>query len=266
MPELTPLVRGLQERAARAFPAVHVERVDGWWLRRAGGAAWWASSVLPHGDAGPDELPGRIRYAERFAAGYRMPTRFQISPGACPAGLDRALGGLRYRVESPMSLQSASTVDVLGRLAAGDVAVRVDDRPADGWFETWFAVHGGGAEQDPERAMLHRVDRPSGYACAVAGGRVVAVGRAVADTGWAGVFGMATLPQARGAGAAGQVLAALARWAARHGAARLYLQVECGNEPAHRLYRRAGFTELCRYHYRTSTSGTFSADAIGGRE
>jgi N-acetylglutamate synthase len=73
----------------------------------------------------------------------------------------------------------------------------------------------------------------------------------VSDTGWAGVFGMATLPRARGAGAATRVLAALARWAANQGATQLYLQVERDNTAARRLYERAGFTELCRYHYRT---------------
>jgi ribosomal protein S18 acetylase RimI-like enzyme len=55
----------------------------------------------------------------------------------------------------------------------------------------------------------------------------------LSDTGWAGVFGMATLPTARGA-------------------TRLYLQVECDNMAARRLYERAGFTELCRYRYRTA--------------
>jgi len=33
------------------------------------------------------------------------------------------------------------------------------------------------------------------YACAMNGDDVVAVGRVVADGGWAGVFGVATLPQ-----------------------------------------------------------------------
>jgi hypothetical protein len=54
------------------------------------------------------------------------------------------------------------------------------------------------------------VERPGTYACAVIGDDVVAVGRAVADAGWAGVFGMATLPEARGQGAARSVLSALA--------------------------------------------------------
>jgi hypothetical protein len=54
------LVRSLQERAAQAFPAVCRKHLDGWWLRHADGGAWWASSVLPHGDVMSGELPGRI--------------------------------------------------------------------------------------------------------------------------------------------------------------------------------------------------------------
>ncbi len=65
------------------------------------------------------------------------------------------------------------------------------------------------------------------------------------------LVGMATLPRARGKGAARGVLAALARWAAARQADRMYLQVERGNIPAARLYEQAGFTEICGYHYRT---------------
>jgi N-acetylglutamate synthase len=111
-------------------------------------------------------------------------------------------------------------------------------------------VHGG----DPraEWDLLGRVDRPSAYAAALLGTEVVAVGRAVLDTGWAGVFGMATLPAARGRGAAHDVLTALAAWAATHAADHMYLQVERENAPALRLYDRTGFHEVCGYHYRTA--------------
>jgi ribosomal protein S18 acetylase RimI-like enzyme len=97
--------------------------------------------------------------------------------------------------------------------------------------------------------MLGRVGRPSVYASVLTAAGVIAVGRAVTETGWAGVFGMATLPDARGRGAAREVLAALAREAADQGAEHMYLQVEYDNPAAWRLYERAGFTELCRYHY-----------------
>jgi GNAT superfamily N-acetyltransferase len=254
MTDVGGLVRGLQERAAHAVPSIALERLeqpDGWWLRYGDSGAWWASSVLPHSDDLPPDLPGALRIVEEFYAGHGVPARFQISPGAGPTGLDEALAGRGYHVESPMSLQSAPTRHVIDRLPAGGPRIRMDEQPTDEWFDTWRAVHGTDAEPGPEWNMIRQVGQPSGYAWATSG---VAVGRAVAETGWAGVFGMATLPAARGRGAAGAVLAALARWAADHGAEHLYLQVEPGNTGARRLYERAGFTELCRYHYRTRTT------------
>src|SRR5215468_1926687 len=133
-------MKGLQERAAHAFPAVHLTHLDGWWLRHAGGGAWWTSSVLPHG-------PYRVRktrIAEEFYAGHGSPARFQITPGACPTRLDAALAERGYRVECPMSLQSAPTAHVLDRLRADEPRIRVDDRPTEAWFATWLAVYGNG--------------------------------------------------------------------------------------------------------------------------
>jgi GNAT superfamily N-acetyltransferase len=151
-----------------------------------------------------------------------------------------------------MSLQVASATQVLDRLPAGSLQVEVDDRPTRVWFDSWHAVHGHGSDPRSEWDMLERVERPCGYARAMIGDVAVAVGRVVADTGWAGVFGMATLPRARGKGAARCVIVALAHWAGAHHADHIYLQVERGNIPALRLYEQAGFTEICGYHYRTA--------------
>ncbi len=220
------MVRHLQERSARAFPAIVVERVGGWWLRHDDGPAWWAGSVLPHGAWSPE----RLEAAERFYAAHGAPARFQITPGVAPDGLDDALAARGYRVESPMSLQTAL---ISARPATNAV---VSDRVPEGW-------------PTADRPMLARVTQPTAYASALDG---ASLGRAVYEDGWAGIFGMATRPEARGRGGAAQVLAALAGWAADHGATRLYLQVEPDSGPARRLYARAGFTELCRYHYRSA--------------
>jgi ribosomal protein S18 acetylase RimI-like enzyme len=110
--------------------------------------------------------------------------------------------------------------------------------------------------------MLGRVEPPSAYASVIAGNRVLGVGRAVADRGWAGVFGMATVPEARGRGVARAVLAALAGWAQARGAERMYLQVAADNIPALRLYERLGFVELTRYHYRAAGPWLTTADAL----
>jgi GNAT superfamily N-acetyltransferase len=246
------MIRGLQERAARALPAERVEDAEGWWLRHAPRCAWWVGTVLPHRAAGPGELVRRVVEAEKFYAAHGAVARFQISPRACPQGLDTLLAERGYRQEGPVSLQVASTAHVLGRLPAGAMRVDVEDRPTRRWFDAWHAVHGHDDDPRSEWDMLERVERPCGYARAIIGDDVVAVGRVVADTGWAGLFGMATLPQARGKGAARCVLAALAHWAGAHQTDHMYLQVERGNIPALRLYAQASFTELCDYHYRAA--------------
>jgi ribosomal protein S18 acetylase RimI-like enzyme len=78
------------------------------------------------------------------------------------------------------------------------------------------------------------------------------MGLFAADSGWAGVFAMATVPEFRGQGIATEVLGAGARWAAGQDATRLYLQVEEDNAAAIGLYTRAGFTRSYGYHYRIS--------------
>lgn len=210
--------------------------------------------MLPHAEAEPDELVRRVVDAERFYAGHGTAARFQISPLACPAALDIKLAERGYRLESPMSLQVAVTTQVSEQTPRDSLRVRMEDNPTSAWFEVWHVVHGHDGDTRAEWSMLDRVEQPSAYASAMIGNRVVAVGRVVADDGWAGLFGMATLPDARGKGAARCLLAAMADWAGSHDADRMYLQVECDNTPALRLYERTGFGEVCGYHYRSRPS------------
>jgi GNAT superfamily N-acetyltransferase len=247
-------VRGLQERVARAVPAEHVERVGDWWLRHTASSSWWIGTVLAHGDAGGDDVAAMISAAERFYARFGVSTRFQVSPGACPADLDATLGERGYRRHSPMSLQTASTADVRALAPPAGPGIRLDETPTTAWFEAWHALHGHGGDPQIDWQMIERVTQPSAYASAVEGNEIVAVGRAVADAGWAGVFGMATLPEARGRGVAHSILGSLAGWAIARNASGMYLQVESDNDPALHLYGRACFTEVCAYHYRIESA------------
>jgi ribosomal protein S18 acetylase RimI-like enzyme len=126
------------------------------------------------------------------------------------------------------------------------------NEPDAGWFAIWVATAGPQVDVDAEWRLLQRVKSPSGYVTVSIAGRPVSVGRAVADTGCAGIFNMATLPEARGQGAARAVLTALTNWATDQDTHRLYLQVEHDNAAALAVYRRAGFHHLCTYHYRTA--------------
>jgi GNAT superfamily N-acetyltransferase len=132
--------------------------------------------------------------------------------------------------------------------------VALAGEPSAAWLETLRALLGYYGDGTAVRRILRGIGPPSAYATIRREGRSLAIGRAVAERGFAGVFGMATLPEARGQGLGTEVLAALAGWAAGHGATRLYLQVDDDNAGAVRLYRRAGFEPVYAYHYREAAS------------
>ena len=245
----TGLETGLQERTARAVPAEHTERAGGWWLRHAPGCSWWVASVLPHGDASPAELTERIEAAEAYCAARGVPTLVQMTPGAFPEPLDELLEARGYERQASVSLQTAPTADVLALAPRGGaLQVRLEERLTREWFEVLHSVVGGDAEA--QWKLLQRVEERAAYASVLLGDERVGVGRAVVETGWAGIFSMATLPAARGKGAAGTVIGALADWASANAAEQMYLQVEHQNEGAARIYERVGFRELRPFYFR----------------
>ena len=183
---------------------------------------------------------------------------------ACPPGLDAALAHRGYGFDSVVSLQVATTRTIADRGTAPLVQVDLNDRLNEQWFELLIAAQGPDVDSAPEWRLLRRVDGRSAYATVSAFDHPVAVGRAVVDTGWVGVFNMATLPAARKKGAASAVLAALAEWAISQGSEQMYLQAERTNAAALNLYRRAGFEELCTYHCRTAAPGALTIASSAG--
>ncbi|MPZ96857.1 MAG: GNAT family N-acetyltransferase, partial [Propionibacteriales bacterium] len=222
----------LLERAARATPAAVEDRGSGWWVRHTDGNAWWSGAVLAH-DASDDGC-----LAERDTS-----ARFQVCPG-CPAGLDRMLADRGYRWEAPISLRAIEVAEPVEVRPAAGLDVRVGSEPDPGWLVVLATSGGPRTVVENEIGLLNRVGLRSAYVTVSADDEPVAIGRAVADDGWTGVFGMATAPSARRRGAARLVLSAIARWAREQDTQRLYLQVERANTAACRLYAAAGFTEV----------------------
>ena len=239
----------LLERGARATPATAQDRSTGWWLRHTDGSAWWWGAVLAHDPADDGQLDERIDAAERFYAKHRAPVRFQICDG-CPPGLDAMLAERGYRGESPISLRVATRDEPLQPQPAPGLRVSVAPQADEAWLAVARATSGQPVHVEHEAGLLRRVQLPSAYVTVMSGREPIAIGRAVADDGWTGVFGMATAPQARRRGAARLALAAIEGWANEQCAPRRYLQVEQSNTAAIRLYEASGFTEIATYHYR----------------
>ncbi|MFI7130531.1 GNAT family N-acetyltransferase [Nonomuraea sp. NPDC050153] len=230
-----------------AWPAYEQRIHDGWVLRYAGGVTKRANSVLPLN--APADLNGAIEAAEAFYGERGQRCVFSLGPGSTP-GLDEELERRGYELVDP-------TVIMAGSPAAPPPAhkVRIEDRPWQGWLETWWAVDGryGTGFEDAERICT---GVPAWYAALEEDGVALAVGRAVpqADTSGGssqsdtlGIYCMATLPEARRRGLARAVIRALVRHA---GAKSAYLVTTAPNLAAQALYRGEGFEIAGRYHYR----------------
>jgi N-acetylglutamate synthase len=79
---------------------------------------------------------------------------------------------------------------------------------------------------------------------------LAAVARGVLTDGWLGVTALTVAEEHRRRGLATAVMTALQSWAAERGGSSVYLQVTASNAGARELYRRTGFIEHHRYHYR----------------
>ena len=158
------------------------------------------------------------------------------------SGLSAAAGRATGRPTSSSPMPTPPS-----RTRPGDVAVR--SRADAAWVEAWTTCEGRPDARAHADEVLARIEPATGFAIAADG---KGVGLAVCERGWAGLFCVATAPEARGSGVARTVVHALTRGATGHGAQRIYLQVESDNAPARALYASAGFTRSHGYHYRVA--------------
>jgi GNAT superfamily N-acetyltransferase len=248
--KLAPIV---EEIAADAWPAAIVEFLDGWRLRATPEVEVRRSNyVLPNSDGGTQPLEEKLDAVEEFYVVRGLPVRFQISPAA-PDGLDDELARRGFEVEAPVDVMVADLDEVIRRSDVGsnEVEVTVAADASEPWLDTLLGITARGERGTFRAAILDRINPPVWFASVLEGDRVLAVGMAVAARGWAGIFSMATLPEARRRGFATGILGALSRSALELGATRAYLQTDRGNAASHALYEGIGFATAYGYHYRT---------------
>lgn len=253
-------VEQIERMAARAWPAETAEVLDGWLLRATNGTkARRANSVLPISQTewvawdAQDDLDARLDACRLFYEERRIPLRFQISPAASPRHLDVELERRGFHKEAVTDVMVApcERVVTLLRDTVSPFTVEIEC----GWSQRWFGnlIHisaYGADEPEALRRLLQRIPGQRYFACAKRDNKIVAIGLAVAEDAWAGLFCFATDPQFLRLGACSTVLKALAGTCLDFSVTRLYLQVMVGNIPAQRLYRKAGFQLGYRYHFR----------------
>lgn len=245
-------VRGIEERAFNAWPALQTLVAGGWLLRFADGYTKRANSV----NAWQPAISAReiVAHAAPIYAARHLPLIVRLSPLAGPDA-DRALAGAGFAGMDETIVMTAP----LGALAV-DAAVHIAGRPTEAWLDGFARANGvAGDRRAVHDRMLALIAPPAAFACLEVDGRPVAWGLAVAERGMAGLFDIVTVPTARRQGLGRRLVHGLLRWAATHDNTAAYLQVVATNTPALALYRRLGFADLYRYHYRIAPPSTATA-------
>ena len=245
------LICYIEELAANAWPAFVIQVIDGWRLRFNRDVTRRANSVWSNDRGNHHTLDEKLLLVEDFYTRWGVLARYQICPAAQPADLDAVLANRGYITDARTSVQIALLSTVIARThSTPNNTVTISEKFDEQWFATYCeAEQVSDTAADIRRGISQRIGPRAGYALLKAGDRPIALGLGVVERGWIGVFSMATRPEFRHRGAATAVLHALAKWAERHQAAQMYLQVMEDNAPAFALYERAGFETLYYYHY-----------------
>jgi N-acetylglutamate synthase len=237
-------VLAIELAAARAWPALHSQGIEGWRVRLSGGGARRANSVLPLAFNGSD-LNAAISAVETAYRAQNTRSYFQVSSISQPDGLDAALEARGYTFEEPCLLLAK-------RLSPAPLSsdVVMSDVPTEAWMsvygETLDAVRRAAAP-----AILAAMPQPRAFLLAMRTGVPLSCAlAALSPDGIVIVECVATRTAMRRSGGGQVVMAALEAWAAQNGADTAALQVVAGNSAARTLYDGRGYGEVGRYHYR----------------
>jgi GNAT superfamily N-acetyltransferase len=229
-PVRTGDIRNLEYAAARAWPGVEQQWIDGWLLRYGHGSTRRANSAVPldvRGDL--SALPAIVDwYATRGTAPLLVaPDRlFRVPPGV-PVDGENVVMSMDLTIEAPVQ---ASTVTV-------------ESRPDERWlriYERAVPLDVLTAVIDGEAVFASRADAAVGRA---------AVTSSPDGTLWAGLSAVHVVEAHRREGHARALCEALLGWAGGRRATRAYVQVLADNAAAIGLYEAMGFTTQHRVRY-----------------
>lgn len=250
----TDLIRTLEPRARRAWPALEEARLEGWILRAAAGITRRSNSF--HAEHDVVDVPRALERARAWFAARDLPLRAYLTPASRPEGLEARLVAEGWERETGALVQVADLP--LGPRAPAESCeaaaplLHAAGRLEDEWLERLAAWR----ELDEPSRLVHRrilgrVPGPCAFVT-VGDGTARAVGLAVRDGPWVGLFDLVTDPAVRRAGWGRRLVGALLAWGLDAGARRAYLQVQDDNGPALALYAGLGFRTAYAYSYRRS--------------
>jgi ribosomal protein S18 acetylase RimI-like enzyme len=241
------MIQPIEELSMNAWPALNSLHYDGWLLRFANGYTRRANSINPL-YVSALELPEKIAYCEQLYGSRRQATVFKMTTAAQPSHLDDFLAAQGYTHDA---LTSVQTLNLDGVDSPRLEAVIMESGLTESWLDAYCRLNS--VDQRHTATMTQMLNRilPAHCFCALKqGDQTVAVGLAVAERGYVGLFDIVTAAAYRNRGLGTQLLLNLLQWGKANHAHSAYLQVMRNNSAALNLYAKLGFREVYTYWYR----------------
>jgi len=234
-------IEALERDTVAAVAPPGTLEIGGWLVPLDNGTIGRAKSAVPlRHDIGPEAI-GEIADAYRERG---LEPGFRIADVASLEAVQNELARRRFTPRQPTIFKTGATSELA---AFSKASANILAAPDAAWGAVFLGDGFDPADGAHRIAALTR-SPDAIYGSAGEDGETFAVGVMSFGATWAGIHGMRTAPAHRGRGYASAILAALGRAALARGFERVFLQVEDAN-PARRIYRRAGFTQVWQYHY-----------------
>lgn len=248
----SPRAWAAEEAAINGFPPLRQVVLDDWLLRFSGGGRRTANSATPLREPTGD-LDAVIGIAEVLCRSEGQPTIFRIPSFLDPA-IDRHFAERGYTSEGESCVIEGPLDPIVAAASpfGGTGAIRLSPKPSAAWFAAMARLQNRpGIYGEDYRQIVSSIVLPAAFAELAVDGEPAALAYGVIHRGMLCFESVVTDQRRRRQGLSRRVLAALAEWAGRNGAAIATLQVEADNTPGRTLYHSIGMTtELHRYHYR----------------
>jgi ribosomal protein S18 acetylase RimI-like enzyme len=232
----------LERTALRAWPARDERWLGEWLLRIDAGYTKRANSVYLLGREPRLDLTQRLSACAAIYHEQGLPLILRDSSRLADPGMAIEMTARGFARIDETIVMTSEELD--------DSDAVPDEVDLDRWLELYSRIEGATkGNQLLHREIIRRIASPICLAVRHADEIPVAIGLAVSDGSWVGLFDIATDPERRRQGHGQSLVAALLAWGWRHGAQRAYLQVLASNAPAIALYERLGFREAYRYWY-----------------
>lgn len=235
--------------AHRTWPCRDEETYGEWILRAADGYSRRANSALAIG-VPLEGIPAALDHVYAWFRAREVEPCVKITPLA-PASLDEALEASGWTMATPslvlrLDEPPVATGDV------GDVEMVWSKVVEADWFErlsTWDEESTATAEH--HRALLERMP-DARFVAMLQDGRIAGVAVASLDGNHAHLYDVVVDPSLRGQGLGSSFLRQILSDLRREDVRDTTLQVLESNVVARSLYRKFGFVEVHRYHYRVA--------------